>query len=407
MALAPFMTLEEYLELNPPDNHSHVVYVGRAAIVGPRGPAGPPGAPGGPTGSKNVKSFGAVGDGVVNDTAAINEAIAAAVVSNYIRMVFFPPGIYRVTDDLIQPGGVEFQGSGRMTSYLSAGANDIALIRHTATALTNDFRIRGLGFLQNSYTGVVGISLDGVDSAKRLSVVQLEDLYFNTRTGIYLKFCANVHLQNCFANACTEGFWLNNVADATLVSAHAQNGTGYGFLVQGGEGAFDEGIKLLGCTTNGQAYGLFVTGQDWGQAVGCSFTTCTGGPLAFASARNWRVTSTDLAAAAAVSGVVIDSLCSDIQISENFIALNSFGVANLGGTRIAVRGNNFEANTNIDIYTTGTKGAITDNICNSTGNAASILEVTPANYNMIVGNVVNGTITKVGANSVDSPNIIY
>jgi len=46
--------------------------------------------------------FGAVGDGIADDTAAVQAALAAG------KVVELPPGIYRVTDTLMmaKPGSV-------------------------------------------------------------------------------------------------------------------------------------------------------------------------------------------------------------------------------------------------------------------------------------------------------------
>lgn len=58
----------------------------------------------------SVKDFGAVGDGVADDTAAINAAIAAT--SNGATLVF-PSGNYRYTTVLTIPSNITIQGSGR------------------------------------------------------------------------------------------------------------------------------------------------------------------------------------------------------------------------------------------------------------------------------------------------------
>lgn len=73
----------------------------------------------------NVKTdFGAVGNGVTDDTTAINNAIAAANLSG--APIFFPAGTYRVTSSLtpITASGVIVKGEGRnrtiiMTSFAS------------------------------------------------------------------------------------------------------------------------------------------------------------------------------------------------------------------------------------------------------------------------------------------------
>lgn len=67
----------------------------------------------------NVKSFGALGDGVSDDGAAITSAIAAAAAagvasadSSFGGIVFFPPGKYRTTLLLTVTGGVNLLGAG-------------------------------------------------------------------------------------------------------------------------------------------------------------------------------------------------------------------------------------------------------------------------------------------------------
>ena len=57
----------------------------------------------------NVLTFGAKGDGVTNDTAAVQAALAAAN-TNQGGIVFFPPGTYLLTQSLSVSNGVELRG---------------------------------------------------------------------------------------------------------------------------------------------------------------------------------------------------------------------------------------------------------------------------------------------------------
>lgn len=50
----------------------------------------------------NVKDYGAKGDGIVDDTVAIRDAIAAAsMTDSHTRDVFFPKGLYKTTDTIL------------------------------------------------------------------------------------------------------------------------------------------------------------------------------------------------------------------------------------------------------------------------------------------------------------------
>lgn len=68
------------------------------------------------TDATNVKSFGAVGDGITDDTTAINAAITAAGTNS---CVFFPSGTYLVTATLQMLSGQCFYGEGGSVTALS------------------------------------------------------------------------------------------------------------------------------------------------------------------------------------------------------------------------------------------------------------------------------------------------
>jgi hypothetical protein len=69
-----------------------------------------------------VRGFGAVGDGITDDTAAINRALYQlyCVQSNTAvrRTLYFPAGIYRVTDSVIIPSYAKLMGEGKDCSVI-------------------------------------------------------------------------------------------------------------------------------------------------------------------------------------------------------------------------------------------------------------------------------------------------
>lgn len=60
----------------------------------------------------NVKTFGAVGDGTTNDTAAIQAAIDAATAQTYYATVFLPFGFYKITSPLVITRPIKLLGEG-------------------------------------------------------------------------------------------------------------------------------------------------------------------------------------------------------------------------------------------------------------------------------------------------------
>src|SRR5690606_29334692 len=73
---------------------------------------------------EDVRDFGAVGDGVADDTAAIQACIDAA---GDTGAVLFPPGIFYITAPLVLRAGTELRGAGTKATELRS-STDIAII---------------------------------------------------------------------------------------------------------------------------------------------------------------------------------------------------------------------------------------------------------------------------------------
>jgi Pectate lyase superfamily protein len=69
-------------------------------IPGPPGPIGPPGNSGAIVDWVSVRDHGAVGNGVADDTAAIQAAIDAAVAGGGISTIYMPKGTYKISTSL-------------------------------------------------------------------------------------------------------------------------------------------------------------------------------------------------------------------------------------------------------------------------------------------------------------------
>lgn len=112
-----------------------------------------------------VKEFGAVGDGDADDTVKIQAAIDAVADAGG-GQVFFPRGVYRISDSLILKSDVTLQGEGNQISRIVASSLEVALIRPEHTSFNHSiggrqFRIfiRDLG-IDNETVSVGSIGID-------------------------------------------------------------------------------------------------------------------------------------------------------------------------------------------------------------------------------------------------------
>ena len=364
----------------------------------------------------NVKVFGATGDGTTDDRAAIQSAIDS--ISSGV--VIFPAGNYLIKTNgsgvgLTLKPNVSLISFESASVYLLAGDNSIKLLNYVnpnASTLVSNFVISGINLSSNSKTGCTGINIDGNATAARCSYIQISEMQLNGAfsNGIYLKYCANTYLSNLFVSGTNVGVTLDNCADSDLVNVKVQSGSSYGFQVVGGGGAFDEGTRLSNCSTNGQVYGLYINGADWGICTGCSFTTATSGALITNGTNvHWKFTGCEFAVAGgspANAGINLNSGCTDFIFIGCVISLNTFGMVLRGNLHI-VSGCSFEANSNVDLYLDGnSKAVVSGNIFTSTGVSQSVLEAS-SNYTNAIGNINNGTISLSGANSASANNINY
>ncbi len=120
-----------------------------------------------PTGSQNVKFFGARGDGITDDTAAISAAILSAAGGE----VYFPTGIYRHTGFSINVNGTKLRGSSNFSSVLRFDPPDAtavgitySLITPTADAPLEDCGISNLAMCGNGLEATTNIMVDIVDT---------------------------------------------------------------------------------------------------------------------------------------------------------------------------------------------------------------------------------------------------
>lgn len=108
-------------------------------------------------GVANIKEFGAAGDGVTNDTSAIQDAIDAVVTAGG-GTVLFPPGVYAITQVTVG-SKVRLIGTGpdACTLISRATSNIRGMITNTdQTSGNNRIVIDGMSIIRDTTAGIVG-----------------------------------------------------------------------------------------------------------------------------------------------------------------------------------------------------------------------------------------------------------
>lgn len=165
----------------------------------------------------NVRSYGAVGDGVADDGASIQAAVAAAVASPGAGgIVFFPPGIYRSTSVVTMSAGVSLMGCGGTSSKL---AFDSAVIAQGILVANSS----GVVFISGLWVSTINTNFTAALLKPASSGLSIVDCLFGgdaTTKGILI---ADAGAIGGFSNCVVERCALQNNADIQLIT---QTGTG-------------------------------------------------------------------------------------------------------------------------------------------------------------------------------------
>jgi len=210
----------------------------------------------------SVKDFGAVGDGVTDDSAAINAAIAAAEVNG--GEVFAPEGVYLCGSPIaLSNGKAGLQGVGQGTVFK---ANSLAVLIDISDGIGQNYRGCKIGNFLIGGTATIGVSVDNAQQVN-ISNIGVSDasgtnfstvFYFANTWGGKFENLSTAHNQTqptyCFkigpdfnANHCSNWYTSNNQC---AYNVYMSNGTGAG----GHGNTFDA------LTIQGGRYGLVIEG---------------------------------------------------------------------------------------------------------------------------------------------------
>lgn len=208
----------------------------------------------------NAKEYGAVGDGVTDDSAALNELIGL-VGKNGGGTIFLPKGVYMLDSALIWKSNVSLVGEGVGISVLKTrqaegvGVGFSAIKGVNCTNCTfEQFTIDGEEMNITSYT----FNPKGVFIQYMTDCVFRDIVIKNTgATGLGIDFLQNVAIDNVACYNCGRG-WVGSGSEANV------GGAGIGIGTKRMDG---ECFVIRNCITDGCGnYGIFLEDQGGGTA---------------------------------------------------------------------------------------------------------------------------------------------
>ena len=248
----------------------------------------------------SVKDFGAVGDGVADDTAAIQAAIddVAYTTSGFYgevtgKILYFPAGVYKINASLTVPvnAGIHFVGEGKTRSTLWQSVNNVNIFDVTG----NNFRggFRGMRLTGNQ--GQVGGTAKAINIGPNGNQIYVEDCWINT-VGYAI-----------YGNPTSDSNFINNVIEYVLTPI---------YLAGGGNGYFtinDNVFYNCGPVSQG-------SGEQRASFEFQSTTQCIVSNNRFVS---------DAAMSPQTGGYIVVNNVNDFLFTENVMSVSSLNAANV------------------------------------------------------------------------------
>lgn len=363
----------------------------------------------------NAKDFGAVGDNVADDTAAIQAALDAAAG----KALFLPAGRHRVSGLSVTRDNVHVFGAGMFATELKLidGSNDHVI----DFSGTDGFSLESLSIDGNKANQTGGHCVRGVDVTNfLLDRLHLHD-GFTYGIGLQLPTISTRFglISNCrLIDNGRDGLDIKDAQDIVIANCIAEGNTVDGFNPRG------ERVTLVGCTAQGNGRHGFNAGTSSGLVTGISMSGCISGGHTTAGAAGFTVSSGGASERAELTldGCqsrgddfgAISEVDATLRMSNCIVTGAATRGVHLKGLGGAVNGGEFRDNTGEGIRIETTNVVVSGvHAWKTAGGSQShgITENGSANNNVITGNRVHGNstaqIVKLGAGTLVRDNVGY
>jgi hypothetical protein len=237
----------------------------------------------------NVKDFGAVGDGVMDDAFAIQSAVNYASTFTSGATVTIPAGTYKVGSTVnITKSGVAIEGSGHGNCWIvNATTNSPAFKFGDGVALYERNSIRNMVFGQAS--GITAVAGNCAILASKCSNLELEDIQafqFPSQLydgiifdGVVQSYVSDIGLQGCL----NKGMYLHNQTFDVYFTNGRCDANKYGVNIRDCQGIY---IANWSCFANTENGWLLNTSGSSANNQFIFFTSCIGDS---SQEHNWKI----------------------------------------------------------------------------------------------------------------------
>jgi hypothetical protein len=209
----------------------------------------------------NVKSFGAKGDGVTDDTTAIQNAITFAQNNN--RSLYLPSGTYLVAQTLLVEKRLRIFGDGMRTSKIIYSGTSVALrIKPSSSSDSTFYKLHELSIEPSVIGGgTYGIEIELI-SGSYFSNWEISRVYIGDFGNYGLSFNNDIGNANGFFTGTIRRSWVTNgikgtnIGDSITISENTITGKNIGINFTHLSGARQVVIKENNITTSGGVISL-------------------------------------------------------------------------------------------------------------------------------------------------------
>ena len=338
----------------------------------------------------SVKDFGAVGDGVADDTAAIQAALNSTTSTGAVTTVRFPAGTYKITSQLNVPALASIVGDGQGSILRPYSCNGLNFLASNAVGARRVADIWIYADNGSSYKGI-NVNLDST-AGSRVTGIVFDNVYISWfGTAVYARGLWHSTFTNCyFLNTYTGILFdgqsvVNSVVDCKITRGSALvtgSGDSRGISVLQFSAVRPEDVQVRGSLVFGfdvaihiqNVLYMFISGcdLDYCQKKGVEAVQVDGG---FTTRDNWIALDPASATAAQV-GIELSALASTRR-SNAALSNNKINRGNVTGGDSGVR---VKANQ---------EGVLVEN--NDIGAFEYGVYVDAASYTKVIGNIINAT----------------